>query len=179
MMLQGLLHVSFFWSQIFGAACFVLDFIRFRQTGRKQILLWGIPVGLALVISQMFNAQYQGASMSGASMVSSVVQSPFGRNSVRHKSLRLFIGLVFGAIGLWCSPPGIVWVTWLPLTGYLVGRAGELTHNFIHLRLVWLVSTTIFMIYHFLMENWMAGLTEVLVLVMSIHFLYQHFSIGA
>ncbi|MHB1665957.1 MAG: YgjV family protein [Thiomonas sp.] len=166
------LYSPFLWSQVFGALCFVLDLIRFLQTSRTKILIWGVPIGISLIVTQMLNNQYQGAAMSLASMTSSLSQAPFSLDTQRHQQIRLSLGLIFGAIGVWLSPPGILWISWLPLAGYLVGRIGELTHDFIRMRTVWLVSTIIFMSYHFLMRNWMTGLTEVLVLGMSIRFLY-------
>lgn len=160
-------------SQLFGLAMFVADMIRFRQTSRQRILVWGFPAGIALIASQCFNDQWQGASMSTASMVSSLAQSPWNRNHWTHQGLRLALGVGFGAIGVWLSPPGAYWVTWLPLSGYLVGRVGELTHDFVRLRIVWLLSTSIFLAYHALMWNVMTTLTEAMVLSMSIRFLYR------
>lgn len=164
----------FFWSQVIGGICFVTDYIRFRQTSRTRILVWGLPVGVSLVLSQLLNQQYQGASMSAASMLSSLTQAPFGRDSIGHRGIRLVLGIGFGAVGVWISPPGTDWITWLPLAGYLVGRAGETTHDFLTMRKIWLLSTSLYLIYHFLMDNWMASLTELLVLAMSIRFLSRY-----
>jgi hypothetical protein len=175
MLLLGLnIPHPFLWSQVAGGVSFVTDYIRFRQTSRARVLVWGAPVGISLVLSQILNQQYQGASMSTASMLSSLAQAPFGRNSAVHRKVRLTLGLGFGGAGVWLTPPGADWITWLPLAGYLVGRVGETSHDFLTMRRIWLLSTSLYLLYHFLMRNWMTSLTELLVLGMSIQFLCRH-----
>jgi len=165
----------YLWSQFFGAIAIPLNFVRFRQSSRKAILLWGFPVGVALILSQWCNAQYQGMAMSAASMASSVSQAPFGLDTRQHKIGRLSLALLFGLVGIWWFPPTSFWPTWIPLMAYLAGRIGEAQRSYLRLRIVWLASTALWLSYYLIYTNWAGAALESMVLVMSALFVMRAF----
>lgn len=157
-------------SQFFGLLAIFFNFIRFRQSTRRAILLWGGPPLLALTVSQILNHQYQGAAMTFASCISALLQSLWGEKNALHQWARSAIGIAAGAIGLCISPPSAFWYTWLPLAGYSTSRLGEMFHSYLMLRILWLFSTSLFLTYYLLYENWTCVLAEILVLGMQARF---------
>jgi len=163
----------YLWSQFFGAVAIPLNLLRFRQSSRKAILLWGFPVGVALILSQWCNDQYQGMAMSAASMASSLSQAPFGLDTRQHKVGRLVLALLFGLGGVWWFPPSSYWPTWIPLLAYLLGRLGEAQRSFLRLRIVWLGSTALWLGYYLLYANWAGAVLESMVFGMSLRFVVR------
>ncbi len=163
---------AYILSQVMGFFFLVFNVIRFHQTDRKSILLWALPVGLMSILSQSLNNQWQGASLSLASTSSALMQIPFYKKHKTHKGFRIVIGVMFGILGVIICPPTAIWVTWLPLIAYTLGRIGEAMHSFLHMRIVWLFSTTIYIWYNALSHNFLIMITECIILFLSIRFVY-------
>lgn len=165
-MLSWLQHHTFAISQVFGLAALVLNVIRFTRTSRKSVLLWGPPVSLSSVVSQLADRQVQGAAMSCVSMVTATLQAHLPLPQQRWWRRALFALAV--AVGVAIAPPSTEWVTAIPLVFFFISRWGEALHSELRMRSVWLLGSVLRIVYFALYSNYMLVASETLVFVLSL-----------
>jgi len=157
-----------FWlSQCFGGLAIFFDAVKFSRKSRSALLLWGIPAGWSMVASQVLLGQGQGATFQAMSSMETLLQAGFGKNHPWHWRFRLVTATVFGVVGFWILAPTPTWFTWLPVGAYLFGTLGKVFHHPIHIRIVWIFSSTCILWYSSIYENIAIVLQQILVLSMT------------
>lgn len=158
----------FLVSQLFGILAAVMSVFRFKQAERRKFLLWAIPTNLPIIVSMALLGQWQGVAIVAGTTSSSTAQSFLGSNAQHMRWIRLGLGVAFGLLGVWLCPPTQIWITWLPVVAYSLGRLGETQNNFLRLRLILLAATTVYLIYNLLSFNLAIAFMEVIVFAQSV-----------
>lgn len=158
----------YFWiAQCFGCAALIFDVVKFTRKSRRYLLLWGIPAGWSMVASQYWMGQYQGASFQAMSSADTLLQSLFGLNTYRHRLIRIALATLFCVGGFALYSPTVVWWTWLPVGSYLFAVLGKIFHHPIHIRSVWLLSSTCTLIYAGVYGNWSIIVQQIVVMSLT------------
>ncbi|WP_031570685.1 YgjV family protein [Acidithiobacillus thiooxidans] len=163
-----------FWiSQLFGSLALLFDVIKFTRTKRSALILWGIPAGWSMVASQYFLGQAQGAVFQAMASLESILQTITGQDSRGHRRRRVAIALIFGSLGFWIYAPTAVWWTWFPVGTYIFSSLGKLFYRPWLIRMVWLASSSFITAYSVICGNWSIVLQQMVVISLSIFFLWR------
>ncbi len=129
------------------------------------MLMWGLPVKGFVFGSEVLNDQMQGAAIRVVGLLVTLVQAYWDKPSQRLQRTGVFV--VALACALWVEPPTRVWFTFLPFAAFLASRLAEVFHDELHMRGVWLLATSIYLVYCLLCHNVMLVISEGLVIAIS------------